>query len=358
MPTPDGAPPVERLGPADLADLLGAAAAGEENTGPLAGRPLLAVSLEEALPDAAQAGALGGLPCVVVGVHAGAGTPEAVPAGAFDVLLTDRPDPPRPWVACPGGVGTALGALSAAAWDSPAAALTLVQLLRIRDRLDLAGALWAESLAYSALQGGERFHRWLPDRRPRPKAAGDSPAVRTERQGATLEITLNRPEVHNAFNTAMRDGLVEALRLAAADPSIEAVELRGAGPSFCSGGDLGEFGTAPDPATAHLVRVTRSPARWLNAVSTRTTAFVHGHCTGAGVELAALAGRVVAAEGTSFALPEVGLGLVPGAGGTASLPPRIGRHRTAYLALCGASVDASTALAWGLIDAVGGPQSP
>jgi enoyl-CoA hydratase/carnithine racemase len=77
---------------------------------------------------------------------------------------------------------------------------------------------------------------------------------------------------------------------------------------------------------------------------------VHGSCVGAGMELPAFAGRVVAHPAARFALPELSLGLVPGAGGTVSLPRRIGRHRTALLGLTGAVIDAPTALAWGLVD--------
>jgi enoyl-CoA hydratase/carnithine racemase len=79
-------------------------------------------------------------------------------------------------------------------------------------------------------------------------------------------------------------------------------------------------------------------------------AHLHGACVGSGIELPAFAGRVLAAPDTTIALPEVGLGLLPGAGGTVSLPRRIGRHRTALLALARPSIDASTALAWGLVD--------
>jgi enoyl-CoA hydratase/carnithine racemase len=153
-------------------------------------------------------------------------------------------------------------------------------------------------------------------------------------------------------NTALRDQLVEALLVASADPSIERVVLDGAGPSFCSGGDLAEFGTLPDPATAHLVRLTRSPARLLAELGPRVEARLHGACIGAGIELAAFAGRVVARPDTVISLPEVGLGLIPGAGGTVSLPRRIGRHRTAELALTGSPIDAATARHWGLVDAI------
>ena len=73
---------------------------------------------------------------------------------------------------------------------------------------------------------------------------------------------------------------------------------------------------------------------------------------GAGVETPAAAARVVARPGTFFRLPEVGMGLIPGAGGTATIPRRIGRHRTCWMAISGADVDLSTALSWGLVDEV------
>ena len=82
------------------------------------------------------------------------------------------------------------------------------------------------------------------------------------------------------------------------------------------------------------------------------TARVHDPSVGSGVELAAFAGRVVAAPDATFALPEVAMGLVPGAGGTVSIPARIGRHRTAWLALTGEALDAATALRWGLVDEI------
>jgi enoyl-CoA hydratase/carnithine racemase len=72
---------------------------------------------------------------------------------------------------------------------------------------------------------------------------------------------------------------------------------------------------------------------------------------GAGIEVPAAAARVVARAGTVFRLPEVSMGLIPGAGGTATVPRRIGRHRACYMALSGATIDLDTALAWGLVDA-------
>ncbi|HEX3334643.1 MAG TPA: enoyl-CoA hydratase/isomerase family protein, partial [Acidimicrobiales bacterium] len=80
--------------------------------------------------------------------------------------------------------------------------------------------------------------------------------------------------------------------------------------------------------------------------------YLHGACMGSGIELAAFTDWVIAAEDTQIALPEIGLGLIPGAGGTISLPRRIGRLRTAWLAFSGCAIDAPTAQSWGLVDEI------
>ena len=283
---------------------------------------------------------------VVVGV-----SPE-LPDGVegFDVLLTGVPDPPRPWVGCADPYATArqLGHIVA---SRPAACVALVQVLRMGDGLSVSDRLILESLAYSTLQGGVDFRSWLataPRRTPRP---AETP-VRLDREGFRLSITLDRPWVRNAFDAATRDALCEALGVAVSDPSISRVDLYGNGPAFCSGGDLAEFGASRDPAQAHLVRVHRSPGALLHRCAPRVTAHLHGACVGAGIELSAFAGRVVAAPDTVIRLPEIGMGLIPGAGGTASIPVRVGRERTAYLALSGAELIVEEALRWGLVDEI------
>ncbi len=176
------------------------------------------------------------------------------------------------------------------------------------------------------------------------------PPLYVDRQGAVGWLVFNRPEKRNAFSSEMRDAFCEALQIPLCDASIREVMLTGEGPCFCSGGDLDEFGRYPDPATAHAVRSTRSPARLLAACADRMRSQLHGACIGAGIELPAFGARLLAAEDAFFQLPEVGMGLVPGAGGSVSLPRRIGRQRTAWMALSGLRVDAPTALAWGLVD--------
>ena len=233
---------------------------------------------------------------------------------------------------------------------NPLAAVTLCGLLRVNAALPVRGGLVAESLAYSMLLAGPEFARWRASRPIRPIPEPAASAVLLEREGDELVVTLNRPERRNAFGVPVRDGLVEAFELARLDESITAVLLRGNGPSFCSGGDLDEFGTTPDVATAHLIRLDRSVARRIDAVRGKVRVHLHGECIGAGIELPSFAGSVVATSDTVIALPELAMGLVPGAGGTVGIARRIGRWRTAYLALSGVSLDAATALEWRLVD--------
>ncbi len=312
-----------------------------ETHSPLAGVSILVVDLAGDAPLAEVAAAeatLTRVACPTVGLALATPSPAGARlAPAFDVLVEAEAD---------------LAPVRAAAERCPLAAATLVQILRHGRTLDLHERLVAESLAYSTLQAGPEFAAWLATRSGAPQHEADLAPVRARREGARLRLTLDRPRKRNAFSVAMRDALAEGLGLALADDSIEEILLDGEGPAFCSGGDLDEFGTFPDPATAHAVRSARSPARLLSLCAERARALVHGACVGAGCELPAFCRRVCAREDAFFQLPEVGMGLVPGAGGTASLPGRIGRQRTAWLALSGSRIDAVTALRWGLVDEI------
>jgi enoyl-CoA hydratase len=276
---------------------------------------------------------LASLPCVVIAVDR---PPDAHPAWA-DLV-------PEPTVAT-------LDDLVSGIASHPVAATSLVMLLRAT-HANLGEALVAESAVFSLLQAGPEFRVWRTNNPvAQPVGEPDAPVV-VERVGDNLQIVLHRPHVRNALNRAMRDELLNALSLAAADPTIMSVTLRGDGPSFSSGGDLNEFGSFTNPASAHLVRVATSIGRSLNALGDRLTVEVHGPCAGSGVELPAFAHRVVARKDFTATLPEVALGLIPGAGGTASIRARIGRQRTALLAVSGARLNATTALAWGMVDAI------
>lgn len=234
---------------------------------------------------------------------------------------------------------------------SPVAALALVTLLRRSGGLSVPQGLLAESAVYGTLQAGEEFRSWRDSVPRRPICESDPPVIAVRRDDE-LHITLNRPERRNAFDAAMRDALAEQLTLAFLDTTIRRVRLDGAGPGFCSGGDLDEFGTTTDAALAHLIRLERSVGSMIDQISDRVIVQLHGACVGSGIELAAFAGHVVAHPSAEISLPEVSMGLIPGAGGTVSLVRRIGRHRTCELALSGRSIDARTAFDWGLVDAI------
>jgi Enoyl-CoA hydratase/isomerase len=238
--------------------------------------------------------------------------------------------------------------------DRPVAAVTLALLLRGQDHLSVGEGLVAESAAYSVLQSGPEFAAWRAARPARDgRASAPGPRIRVERHDDVFSITLTRADRLNALDARMRDELAEALTLAAASDDVARIELRGEGKAFCAGGDLDEFGSRSDPATAHVIRLERSVGRTLSRLGTSTVAYLHGACMGSGIELAAFTDWVVAAPDTQIALPEIRLGLIPGAGGTVSLTRRIGRLRTAWLAFSGSTIDPATAHAWGLVDELG-----
>jgi len=288
-------------------------------------------------PEADLVAGLTALPFVVIAVTA------AGPAGPGWPALAD--------VVVPEG-DASLTAIVDTVVAHPVASTTLALLLRGQDRRSIADGLVAESSAYSVLQSGPEFAAWRATRPVRTPGT-DGPRVRLERLGSCLRVTLTRPDRRNALDAQMRDELMEGLSVAVADPSVARLELRGEGPAFSAGGDLDEFGRRADPSTAHLVRLQRSPAGMLALLSARTTVYLHGAAVGSGIELAAFARTVVAEPDTTIALPEVALGLIPGAGGTVSLPRRIGRWRTAWLALSGRTIDVTTAVEWGLVDRIG-----
>jgi enoyl-CoA hydratase/carnithine racemase len=307
---------------------------------PVAGAPFLAVLLagDGGAVEPAFAEALRALPAPTIAVVPDAAAPAARSCAAyFDAIAVDE-----------AGLETLVRAIEGA----PLAAGVLAQLLRGAESRSVADGLVAESLAYSALLAGPEFRAWRASRAPRDHAEPPAPPLRVHRSDTDLRLTLARPAKRNAYGVALRDALAEALALAARDASIARVVLDADGPAFCAGGDLDEFGCAPDPATAHAVRTTRSTARLMAALAPRVEVRVQGACVGAGIELAAFAHRIAARADAWFSLPELAMGLIPGAGGTVSLPRRLGRQRTAWMALTGARVDAPTARAWGLIDAI------
>ena len=170
-----------------------------------------------------------------------------------------------------------------------------------------------------------------------------------EKRGAVALLTLNRPEAVNAFNVQMRDDLWEVLGAVRDDDDVRGLLISGAGEKgFCAGADLTEFGSAPSQAIARRVRWERDLWTALVELPKPTMAAVHGYCFGSGVEIAALCDlRIVSADAV-FGMPEVGLGLIPAAGGTQALPRIVGESRAMAMMLAGSRITAAEALEYGL----------
>ena len=179
-------------------------------------------------------------------------------------------------------------------------------------------------------------------------------ALRYEKQaGGAATITLDRPAVINAYNTAMRDDLYEVLAAVRDDPDVRGVVVRGAGErGFCAGADLTEFGTAPSQTIARKARRERDVwGLWLS-ITKPFVAALHGYCLGSGLEIACCCDLRVASDDVELGLPEAGLGLLPAAGGTQLLPRLVGRGRALELLLSGRRVGAAEAWGLGLVTEV------
>lgn len=282
-----------------------------------------------------------------------AGTLPDLDPGLFDALVTTRCDAPAPWISvAPERFAAQIERVRAGAAKAPIAATMLARLLRIGADLPFDAALELESLAYSVLLGGGEFAAWLRARGAVAADHQDQPPVRYERDGDAVTLVLASPGNRNAMTAAMRDALFEGLANVVEDPSQPRLVLRGEGACFSVGGHLAEFGTATDLARAHLVRSMRSCAALLHRLGDRAEVRVHGACIGSGLEIAAAAARRSAAPGSFVQLPELAMGLIPGAGGTVSVARAIGRHRLMWMALGNFRVGAEQARRWGLFDAI------
>lgn len=176
--------------------------------------------------------------------------------------------------------------------------------------------------------------------------------IRFAVRGPIAIVTLDRPAVLNAYDRAMRDDLFEALAAIDDDPGLRVLVVRGAGRAFSSGGDLTEFGSAPSPVVARAVRFQRDVWGRLLGLRAATVAAVHGAAVGGGMEMALLCDLRVAATNARFALPETGLGMIPGVAGTQTLPRAAGEARALDLTLGGRTLDARGALRAGLVHRV------
>ena len=170
------------------------------------------------------------------------------------------------------------------------------------------------------------------------------------RHGRVLHLTLNRPAARNALNNALLSELAATLEAAASDSEISVCVIAGNERFFAAGADLNEMAEKDLAATLNDIR----PQLWarINAFNKPLIAAVNGYALGAGCELALLCDLVIAGENARFGLPEITLGIMPGAGGTQRLIRSVGKSLASKMVLTGESITARQALAAGLVSDV------
>ena len=175
--------------------------------------------------------------------------------------------------------------------------------------------------------------------------------VLTNREGAVLTVTLNRPEVYNAFNRALHDALREALT-EAQDPAVRCVVVTGAGKGFCAGQDLKEFGQVSASIRDALEQTYHPNIRLVRALEKPVIAAVNGPAAGAGLSFACACDIRVASDTATFVPGFVGIGLVPDSGGTWFIHRLLGFARAFEWMCANTRLSATEALDWGLVSEV------
>ncbi len=186
--------------------------------------------------------------------------------------------------------------------------------------------------------------------------ASDTEVVLYEKRDGKAYITLNRPKALNAYNMAMRDALLQVLGAVRDDPDVRVAVLRGAGDrAFCAGADLTEFLTAPSPTLARKARWDRDVWGLFLSIEKPMITALHGYVLGSGVEMALCCDIRVAAEDAQLGLPETGLGIIPAAGGSQTLPRAVGLGVSLDMLLTGRWLSARDALRARLVDRLAPP---
>jgi enoyl-CoA hydratase len=174
-----------------------------------------------------------------------------------------------------------------------------------------------------------------------------------EKSRSIAYVTLNRPQALNAFSVKMRDDLYEVLSAIQADDEVHAVIVKGAGEkAFCAGADLKEFLTAPSAVQARRIRAVRDLWRLFLSIRQPLIASLHGYVLGSGLEIALLCDLRIASSDVIFGLPEVGLGILPGAGATQTLPRILGLSGALDMLLTCRRLGSQEALDMGLVNQV------
>ncbi len=166
-------------------------------------------------------------------------------------------------------------------------------------------------------------------------------------------VTLNRPQALNAYNIQMRDELYQILEEIRDDPEVRVAIFAGAGErAFCAGADLTEFLTTPSPVIARQVRWERDVWGLFLSIDKPLIAALHGYVLGDGIEIALCCDIRLASEDAQFAMPELGLGIIPAAGGTQTPPRTISKAKTLEILLTGMRIKAEEALRLKLVNRV------
>jgi enoyl-CoA hydratase/carnithine racemase len=177
--------------------------------------------------------------------------------------------------------------------------------------------------------------------------------IQFEKRDGIGSVTLNRPRALNSYNTRMRDDLFAVLNAIRDDDEIRVAIIKGAeGKAFCAGADLSEFLTAPPPVSARRIRFERDVWALLLSIPQPLIAALHGYVLGSGLEIALCCDIRIAAEDTCFGLPEVGLGIIPAAGGTQTLPRTVGVGQALPMLLSDRRIDAREAYRLRLVNRV------
>jgi len=159
--------------------------------------------------------------------------------------------------------------------------------------------------------------------------------------------------VLNVYNLKMRDELYQVLEAIRDDPGVRVAVFSGAGDrAFCAGADLSEFLTAPSPVIARQVRWERDVWGLFLGITKPLIAALHGFVLGSGIEIALCCDIRLAAEDVQLGLPEMGLGIIPAAGGTQTLPRVVGRARALEMLVTGRLINADQAWRWQLVNRV------
>ena len=172
--------------------------------------------------------------------------------------------------------------------------------------------------------------------------------ILTTRDGAVFTITLNRPDVYNAINRAMHEGLATALA-EATDPGIRTVVLTGAGRGFCSGQDLREFESLPGGVREALEQTYHPNIRAIRALEKPVLAAVNGPVAGAGLSLACACDVRIGSADATFVPGFIGIGLIPDAGSTWFIHRLLGFSRAFEWMVSNRRLSASQAVQWGLL---------